>query len=67
MTKALYVVLRVDRSPTWFAGYAADGKTTVTDDIYKAAMIPLDDANRALYDLKIERPGVWSVRKVEIM
>ena len=66
MTKPLYVILRVDRSPTWFAGYL-DGKTTVTDDYYKAAMISLDDANRALYDLRIERPGVWSIRKVEIM
>ena len=66
MTKPLYVVLRVDRSQVWFAGYK-DGKTTVTENFYDAAMLPLDDANRALYDLKIERPGVWSIRKVEIM
>lgn len=66
MTNPLYVILRVDRSPVWFAGYV-DGKTTITNDFSKAAMIPLDDANRALFDLQIERPAVWSIRKVEIM
>lgn len=42
-------------------------KTTVTENFYDAAMIPMDDANSVLFDLKIERPGVWSIRKVEIM
>ena len=53
MTKALYVVLRVDRSPSWFAGYK-DGKTTVTENYYDAAMVPLDPRLEKAYAMGAE-------------
>lgn len=64
MAEKKFVVIRVDSTPTWFAGYAEDGKTKVTIHYNEAKEMTEDEAQRAKFDLQIERRGVWSVRRV---
>lgn len=59
-----YVVFRVDRVQGWFRGYDQFGRTQVTGDRQKAMELSQGEAEIVIYDLKFERGGVWSARKV---
>lgn len=59
-----YVVVRVDREQGWFRGYDQFGRTQVTGDRAKAAELSERESEIVIYDLKFERGGVWSARKV---
>lgn len=59
------VVVRVDMKQGWFRGYDQFGRTQVTGNIEKAAHLTEREAEIVMYDLKFERGGVWSARKVK--
>lgn len=61
-----YVVKRVDldKPDTWYAGIRDDMVRTTTD-YSKAVRLGLDDARIAVYASRIDRGGVWGIRRAD--